>query len=283
MFARISRRHFLKAGSLTLGACMAGGLVPAAATAAEAASNGKAQVFFTRDLSAGGLCRIYERVAAPLLQSMAADIAASENLDDPLQLPAPGLNVVRLPVCADTGDLDTSLCRDTVETWFIPGVSPIRPTGIYRTILVDTRTGLRACSPEDPHVEMRIQEFWPSELAAMFAAAGIARTPPPPLDPRCSPEGTLPGAAPVILRPKAGLIYHLRPEAPRRTLLLQAHADAGIRTLHWFADGRLIGRSAPGETLEWETGPGTYLLRVVDDAGRAVTRRVIVRMLPRSD
>ena len=68
-----------------------------------------------------------------------------------------------------------------------------------------------------------------------------------------------------------------------RTLLLQAHADAGIRTLHWFADGRLIGRSAPGETLEWETGPGTYLLRVVDDAGRAVTRRVIVRMLPRSD
>ena len=223
------------------------------------------------------------RVAAPLLQRMAADIAASENLDDPLQLPVPGLNVVRLPVCADTGDLDTSLCRDTVETWFIPGVSPIRPTGIYRTILVDTRTGLRACSPEDPHVEMRIQEFWPSELAAMFAAAGIAKTPPPPLDPRCSPEGTLPGAAPVILRPKAGLIYHLRPEAPRRTLLLQAHADAGIRTLHWFADGRLIGRSAPGETLEWETGPGTYLLRVVDDAGRAVTRRVIVRMLPRSD
>ena len=195
----------------------------------------------------------------------------------------PGLNVVRLPVCADTGDLDTSLCRDTVETWFIPGVSPIRPTGIYRTILVDTRTGLRACSPEDPHVEMRIQEFWPSELAAMFAAAGIAKTPPPPLDPRCSPEGTLPGAPPVILRPKAGLIYHLRPEAPRHILLLQAHADAGIRTLHWFADGRLIGRSAPGETLEWETGPGTYLLRVVDDAGRAVTRRVIVRMLPRRD
>lgn len=78
MFARISRRHFLKAGSLTLGACMAGGLVPAAATAAEAASNGKAQVFFTRDLSAEGLCRIYERVAAPLQGRVAVKLHTGE-------------------------------------------------------------------------------------------------------------------------------------------------------------------------------------------------------------
>lgn len=220
------------------------------------------------------------RVAAPLLQRIAADIAASENLDDPLQLPLPGLNVARLPVCADTGDIDTSLCRDTTETWFIPGVSPIRPTGIRRLILVDTRTGLRACSPDAPHVEKRVQEFWPSELAAMFAAAGMARPTPPPLDPRCRPEGALPGAAPVILQPKAGLVHHLRPQAPRRTLILLAHADAGVRTLHWFADGRLIGTSAPGEPLAWETGPGARLLRVVDDAGRAATRRVVIRMLP---
>ncbi len=223
------------------------------------------------------------RVAAPLLQRIAADIAANETLVDSLRLPQPELNVVRLPVCADTGDLDVSLCRDAAETWFIPGVSPIRPTGIYRTILVDARTGLRACSPDDPHVERRVQEFWPSELAAMFAAAGIAKPEPPPLDPRCRPEGVAPGAPPLILLPKAGLTYHLRPEAPRRTIPLLAHADAGARVVHWFADDRLIGKSAPGETLAWETGPGTFLLRAVDDAGRASARHVVVQTLPQRD
>ena len=220
------------------------------------------------------------RVAAPLLRRIAAALAAPEHMDDPLQLPIPGLNAVRLPVCAATGDVDTSLCADTVETWFLPGVSPIRPTGIYRPVLIDTRTGLRACSPEDPHVERRVQEFWPSELAAMFAAAGLAKTPPPPLDPRCRPEGPLPGAPPIILRPKTGLIHHLRPQAPRRALILLGHADAGVRTLYWFADGRFLGKSAPGEPLVWNADPGSPLLRLVDDAGRASTRRIVIQTLP---
>ena len=219
-------------------------------------------------------------VAAPLLHRIATALAAAERADDPLRLPLPGINAVRLPVCATTGDTDTSLCAETTETWFIPGVSPIRPTGIYRTVLVNTRTGLRACDPEDPHVEMRVQEFWPSELAAMFAATGLARTPPPPLDPRCRPEGPLPGAAPIILRPKAGLTYHLRPHAPRRSLILLGHADAGVRALYWFADGRFIGKSAPGEPLVWEADPGSRLLRLVDDAGRASARRIVIQMLP---
>uniref|UniRef100_UPI00261178FB DUF362 domain-containing protein n=1 Tax=uncultured Desulfovibrio sp. TaxID=167968 RepID=UPI00261178FB len=70
----MTRRHFLKAGSLTLGACMAGGIMPAAAAAAE----DKATVFFTRDLSAAGLCRIYERVASALSGKVAVKLHTGE-------------------------------------------------------------------------------------------------------------------------------------------------------------------------------------------------------------
>lgn len=70
----MTRRHFLKAGSLMLGACMTGGIVPAAAAAADA----KATVFFTRDLSAAGLCRMYERVAHALSGKVAVKLHTGE-------------------------------------------------------------------------------------------------------------------------------------------------------------------------------------------------------------
>lgn len=72
--ADMTRRHFLKAGGLTLGACIAGGLMPAAAAAAE----DRATVFFTRDLSAEGLNRIYERVAAALSGKVAVKLHTGE-------------------------------------------------------------------------------------------------------------------------------------------------------------------------------------------------------------
>ena len=77
MSTAISRRHFLKAGSLTLGACMTGGFVASAAAAA-ADSGPRAQVFFTRDLSAEGLRRIYARVAAPLHGKVAVKLHTGE-------------------------------------------------------------------------------------------------------------------------------------------------------------------------------------------------------------
>lgn len=78
MSTAISRRHFLKAGGLALGACMAGGLVPSAATAEAAGSGPRAQVFFTRDLSAEGLRRICEKVAAPLRGKVAVKLHTGE-------------------------------------------------------------------------------------------------------------------------------------------------------------------------------------------------------------
>ncbi len=221
------------------------------------------------------------QVAAPLFVDMAREIAAAEALKDTLGQPAPGLNLQRVSVCAATGDLDTSLCPDTTETWYIPGVSPLKDSGVFRTILVDTQTGLRACTPRKGRTETRVWEFWPSNLTQMFARAGIRKPPPPPFGPECLEAGQSAGQPPTIAQPKEGLIYRIRlsPEG-NQPLAFVAHADAGVRELYWFLDGSYLGSSRPGQALLWTARPGDAVVRVVDDAGRSAQRRLKIRATP---
>lgn len=49
----------------------------------------------------------------------------------------------------------------------------------------------------------------------------------------------------------------------------------------WFIGDSLIGKAVPGETLTWQlASPGSYLLRVVDEQGRAKSREVVVELVP---
>lgn len=87
-------------------------------------------------------------VAAPLFTDIAQALASDAGpLDDLVPVQQEGLNITRETVCTATGDLDVSLCGDTTETWYIPGRSPTRSSGVFRTILIDAETGLRACRP----------------------------------------------------------------------------------------------------------------------------------------
>ena len=222
------------------------------------------------------------QVAAPLCTAIARELAASESMSDDAGRPARNVNVERVSVCAATGDLDTSLCEETAETWFIPGVSPLRSSGVFRTILVDPLTGLRACSSSSGRVETRVWEFWPTDLARMFLRAGMVKQPPPPFAPECRKDGEASGMPPVIIQPKAGLMYMYHTGATRgigNALALMADADADVAALHWFADERYLGISIPGEPFLWNASPGSILLRVVDDAGRSAQRRIHVRVV----
>jgi penicillin-binding protein 1C len=218
------------------------------------------------------------QVATPLFTSIARELALSESMTDDAGTPARNVHVERVSVCAATGDLDTSLCGETVETWFIPGVSPLRSSGVFRTILVDPATGLRACASSSGRVETRVWEFWPTDLALMFQRAGVLKPPPPPFGPECRKDGSSPGMPPVIIQPKAGVIYHAGTgRGTGSTVALIANADADVASLHWFADGRYLGISTPGNPLLWSAFPGSITLRVVDDAGRAAQRRIQIR------
>ena len=222
------------------------------------------------------------RVAVPLFVEIARGLAAAESFKDTLGAPTKGLNLKRVPVCAATGDLDISLCQDTVETWYIPGVSPLKESGVFRTILVDKATGLRVCRPQDSKTELRVWEFWPSNLHQMFALAGIHKPAPPPFEAECHQAEQNTGHPPRIVQPKEGLIYRLtlRAATANQQLALLAHADADVQQLYWFMDDRYLGTSKPGQPFLWVPRPGNSLVRVVDDAGRSAQRRLRVLVAP---
>jgi penicillin-binding protein 1C len=196
------------------------------------------------------------------------------------------LRLRQTTVCRASGDLDTALCGDTVQTLFIPGVSPVRSSGVFRTILVDRRTGLRACAPVPGHTEERVWEFWPTDMRRIFLQAGIVKMPPPPFGPECvtssSPDaGSMPGEAPRIRIPKAGITYRIQISDPARSRIpLSADTDADAGKVFWFAGDSYLGSVKPGEHLLWTPPTGVTELRAVDDLGRAGRQTLRVLAAP---
>ncbi len=219
--------------------------------------------------------------AAPLFLEIAQALGSRERIVDTAMRDLNDLNVVEIPVCAATGDTDTSLCPETVRALFIPGVSPIRSSGVFRSILVDTQTGLRACVEDPPRTKRVVWEFWSTDLQRIFRSAGIAKAPPPRFMPGCAPGPEEQGVPPAIIVPKYGVVYHASLGSPENSLIpLSASADADVDTLFWFEGPRLIGSSSPFEPLFWQAKPGRVALTVTDNFGRSATRVVWVESVP---
>ncbi len=187
----------------------------------------------------------------------------------------------RVSVCLSSGALPTVWCPRRGETWFIPGVSPIKVDTVYRPVMIDTRSGKAVCPPYDPRYDKQhVFEFWPTDLQQVFRAAGIPRRTPP-QNPACPNAEAVAGQAPRITSPLLGAVYSLRVgRTLQGEIALNATADADVRALYWFADRSYIGRSPPGRTLFWRPRvAGDYTLRVVDDHGRADVRVLRVALM----
>lgn len=222
---------------------------------------------------AGDPAFIGVEAAAPLMFSLVDAMRASGL---PLERPAAWspTGLTRVAVCPVSGRLPGPRCPQKTDTWYIPGRSPIAACDVHREVLVDRRTGLRAC-PGASDAEARVYEFWPSDLARLFAKAGVGRREPPADDPACGLDAAASrGRAPEISSPPAGVTLVMRPGAEE--VPLSALTDAGAKAVHWFADGRYLGKASPGQAFDWNPTPGRYVLRAVDDAGRAGSREVSV-------
>lgn len=224
-----------------------------------------------------------QQVAVPLWQDIVNAISAAEPLQDLTYRDMTLLKVSLLDTCAATGDLDTSLCRETARTWFIPGVSPIKSSGVFQSILIDKESGLRACVDEPGRTERVVWEFWPSSLQRIFQQAGVLKPPPPPFLPSCAGQNApaLVGQGPRITVPKPGMVYNLSLSRPERNVIpLTASTDAEARTVFWFANGRFVGRSQPEQAFMWTPDPGQTDLKAMDEFGRISSRRLAVETVP---
>lgn len=218
------------------------------------------------------------QAAAPLFFRLLDALAAQEKLVEPIYRQPPRME--RVDVCTASGDLPNAECPQVVSTWYIPGVSPIRVSQIHRRVWLDTRTGEQACPPYDPaFTRSEVYEFWPTDLLQLFAQAGMPRRrPPPPADcQRDVPSGT----APQITSPVIAVTYTVRSgRVGSETIPLAANADSEVRRLHWFVDESYVGTGTPGVAIGWHPShAGRYIVRTVDDRGRADSRPLEVELV----
>ena len=127
---------------------------------------------------------------------------------------------------------------------FIPGKSPIKVDSVYRPVVLDIHSGEVVCPPYDAaQTRTEIFEFWPSDLANVFARAGLPKAPPVN---RCKDNGVAVGGnAPRITSPLKNTTYTLRQsQQGRDKIAFNAVTDADSKTVYWFVDDIYLGSSA---------------------------------------
>jgi penicillin-binding protein 1C len=221
------------------------------------------------------------QMAAPLFFRIVDGIRASDpRLTDAPDDPPAGVSSVE--VCAASGDLPNAECPHRTHAWFIPGKSPIRVSNVHRRILIDTRTGLRACADTPQRfIRADVYESWPSDIMHLYALAGMPRRPLP--ADRCATGAIAPGQVmPEIVYPRSGGTYELHAaQLGRETLQLSAKGGPDITSLYWFADGAFVGSSRPSDPLTWApTHTGNIDISVVDDHGDTAARNIRVAVIP---
>ncbi len=219
-------------------------------------------------------------IAAPLLFEL---VDAIETQTGPLPNVWPDpkrLNLIKTEVCEASGLLPTRFCPNKVQTWFIPGKSPIKTDTVYREVLIDSKTGLRSCHFDQDN-KFEIYEFWPSNLLKLFAQAGIQRRTPPPYNPECTLNSlSSQGIAPQITSPQKTITYPLRANQKQKALIpFTAIAEADVKILYWFVNETFVGQSKRDQTLFWPAKPGKFAVRVVDDQGRADAQDLLVQVV----
>lgn len=188
------------------------------------------------------------------------------------------LNLKRLSVCSTTGDLIEKYCPSSAEGWFIPGLSPIKVSNVYRRLLINKKTGLRACWAKPQVTEQLIFEVWPSDLKRVFELAGVALKSPPKYQANCELDQTSSsGSEPVITSPNAGVDYVYRTNSNNKSLIpLTARVDGDVEFIHWFIDSKYIASSKANQSVLWQAVPGQYQVKVVDDLARASVQNLRV-------
>ena len=163
----------------------------------------------------------------------------------------------------------------------MPGKSPIRISNLHRRVLLDRRTNEAVCE-EGPNTHWQVVEYWPTDMQKIFRDAGMPRREAPRL-PDCAHGGTDNNIAgdPQIVSPLRAVTYTSR-LSNMVPISLRAEANSGNSgKLFWFSNDAFVGEARAGEALAWSPPrAGRYVVRVVDEAGRADSRDVSVEVVP---
>ncbi|MCO5784530.1 penicillin-binding protein 1C [Citrobacter meridianamericanus] len=218
--------------------------------------------------------------AAPLFFNIIDSINASYPALQEPKHPFPK-QLKRVDICLASGNLPTQWCQQKGKTWFIPGKSPIKVDTVYRPVVLDIHSGEMACPPYDEtQTRTEVFEFWPSDLANVFAQAGLPKRDPPVN--HCKDNTmAIDGSPPRITSPLKNITYTLRQSRQGRDkIAFNAVTDADSKTVYWFVDDIYLGSSASKTAIDWRPlNNGQYRIRAVDDHGRADSRLIAIELV----
>lgn len=188
------------------------------------------------------------------------------------------LNIAKVDICESTGALPSRLCPKVKKGWFIPGVSPITVSNVYREVPINIKTGLRACKEVKGKTKMEVYEFWPSDIQEIFLMAGVKKKSPPPYESGCT-KNTQISSEPTIQSPTKGLIYTLEPAKIEESLIpFTAILDADSHKAFWYINKAFVGVSESNKPLFWKPQLGEFSVTVIDEKGLSASRTIKVEL-----
>ncbi|WP_410250243.1 penicillin-binding protein 1C [Candidatus Trichorickettsia mobilis] len=199
------------------------------------------------------------KTAAPLFFNIIDSLTSINLIEDLISYKVPSLKITKVLACADTGDIDNNLCPIKTDTWFIPGKSPIKPSGIYRKQERQLASGNNS---------YQISKFWSSDLNQVSINKN-------PLPSTISVYGVNSNSyqKPEITSPLKNVVYSLKVS---KFITFSAITDANAATLFWFVDNQFIAKTMPTELFLWQATIGKKIIRVIDNNGYSHTRVIIV-------
>lgn len=196
----------------------------------------------------------------------------------PSQGGAPSSDLIPVEVCAWSGYLPSAACPTRREALALRERVPTKKCPYHVQVDLDLDRGLAL------NAGCRGQRRWerrpflqvPASVARFLSDRQRALPAPPNLAPECVAAGGV--RPPVLVSPMPGQVLVLVRGLPddRQEVPLDAETDRPGAQLSWFVDGAWIGTVTPPQRLWWTPVPGEHELLVMDEAGRAASRRVRV-------
>ncbi len=208
------------------------------------------------------------QAAGELFFNIASSLKYTQNIEFTRPLSKNSLNIKEVDICSPTGDLPNKFCPKIEKGYFIPGVSPIKVTDVYREIPIDKKTGLRACYYNKDTTELKVYEFWPSDINKLFKQSGIQKRQPPKYLPGCKIDMlSNTGHEPVIILPDKDTVINITQD--KREIAFKVTTESDAELLYYFIDNMYIGKEETGNTFFWQANTGSHILTVTDNLGRS--------------
>ncbi|AFC71586.1 penicillin-binding protein 1C [Rickettsia australis] len=212
--------------------------------------------------------------AAPLFFNVIESIAQPNKDKDLILSKINELNITKVKVCADTGDIDNDMCPVKAESLFIKGKSPIKQSGIYRKILIDLKTGMPACNFIQGQTEYKTVNLWPTDMLSVYQKAGIHILPKPIPTNHCNRLINWHHQKPKIIYPLRNSIHSIKDSD---NITFSAISDNKTNNIFWFVDNELIATAKSNEPVIWKAKTGEFIIRAISDSGENDSIKIYIK------